>query len=274
MPCSCGTRTKCVTKKCECQRLKKTCIKDCKCGLKVCENLNKSNTQIANKIISSSLLSEGYDSEENSLVTIPALLNYATLIENEKAKGISETTKKLRISVDKQKTNVLKFRNGIDLYTYKKEYEIENPHVDHIIENQIMSHAIHSAVDDLNVVNTYIEPIKKVINQNENYNVTSSKINQSKGQCIRAFFSDNRNKGYPLRAIVLEKECEKYIEPICNAMYNSYEFIDPNLRSLRNNNGLINGNYNYEKIADELANIVNALQLEPSDERLLRSRKK
>jgi hypothetical protein len=170
---------------------------------------------------------------------------------------ISETTRALRMPVTNKREEVLRYRKGKDIYTQKKESEIENPHVDHIIEDQIMAHAMHGVLRQ-QVVVSFIEPMKEVLNQNENYNVTSSTINQSKGACIKSFFNDGRHKGEPLRVIVLDLACERYINRICSAMDDSHGKLDPDIRASRLENGRVNGNSEFDRIAEQMADILYA----------------
>ena len=45
-------------------------------------------------------------------------------------------TGKIRLNVDDKKERVFDYRNDIYLYTGKQKYDVENPQVDHIVEDQ------------------------------------------------------------------------------------------------------------------------------------------
>lgn len=45
-------------------------------------------------------------------------------------------TGKIRLNVDDKKERVFDYRNDIYLYTGKHKYDVENPQVDHIVEDQ------------------------------------------------------------------------------------------------------------------------------------------
>jgi hypothetical protein len=235
----------------------------------------KQSTKAAKPIITSPILTNG---NENVSIKLPQFQKSNILTSDNDSDNendlISETTRKLRIPVTNKREQVLKYRNGRDLYTNKTISEIENPHVDHIVENQIISHALHNALLNPSLVVKFIDPMKKVINQNDNYNVTSCRINVSKGNCVRLFFSDGINRGFPLAAVVLNHACEAYIGKICEVMVSSHEILDPEIRACRHDNGRVNGNSDFEKIAEHLADIlVDKMQIRMDDKRRLRPRR-
>ena len=106
-----------------------------------------------------------------------------------------------------------------------------------------------------------IEPLKKSINQNYNYNVTNGSINTSKGNVIKSFLNDGINKGFPLRSVIIGKYCENFVLPISNAILDSYSHVNSNIESCRLDDNYITGNSIFISIADELADIIEKMDL-------------
>ena len=139
MPCNCGKTTKCVTQRCECNAEDEYCTSKCGCGLNCCENL-KSATSID--------ASEDSDDDRPIIPKSQKTFKKSNILpsdndSDDQNEFISVTIRELRMPVTNKREDVLKYRKGKDIYTQKKESEIENPHVDHIIEDQIMAHAMH-----------------------------------------------------------------------------------------------------------------------------------
>lgn len=110
------------------------------------------------------------------------------------------------VSCSNKHSEVFEFRNGFDIYTEHKEEEIKDPDLDHIIENQMLTYASLKPLSKTSIVQPYIEPLKKAINLNENYNVTHGSLNKSKGSIIKSYLNDKINDGLPLGAVVLQKK--------------------------------------------------------------------
>ena len=229
MPCKCSSKSRCKTQKCECRKNKLDCTTEsCSCSASLCEN----------SILNHSLK--------------PFLLT-------------SEINNQLYFRVTHIKEIVLEYRNSVDLYTGLKKESLIQPHVDHIIETQILSNAIALSYKD-RLKSNMIEPLKKSINQNYNYNVTSAKINLSKGVCIKSFLHDGMNKGLPLRSVIIGKYCEKYVVPISNAIQESYSCVKSHIESSRVDDNCITGNNIFSSIAEELTEIINKMDINSNDD--------
>jgi hypothetical protein len=169
----CGPSSQCKTKKCKCKEKNLDCkpnCQSCKCNINKCSN-NKNNEN-KNEILSKN--------------------DMAALI-----------TKEIRLSVTNKKDQVFSFRNNLDIYTNKEKDQILNPQVDHIVEDQIVGHAAAYILKNESFV-PYLRGLEECLNLKslENYNVTFSEINGSKGAIIKSYLRDNLNKGYPLRALI------------------------------------------------------------------------
>ena len=218
----CKCKSRCKTIRCECVKNKTKCDSSlCSCSTCLCENIISNNE-----------------------------INFLTVIKNQ-----------LHCQATNRRDTVLKYRNNIDLYTGLSKELIICPHVDHIIETQMLINAIASSIKDKLKPNM-IEPLKKSINQNYNYNVTHGKINISKGACIKSFLQDGLYNGLPLRSVIIGKYCDKYVLPISNAMLDSYSNVHNYLESCRVDDNYISDNNSFASIADNLAEIIEKMDLD------------
>jgi hypothetical protein len=165
----CTSTSKCIYKTCECKQLGKNCnpsninekfCEKCNCIINKCKNLNNN--------IDDDQISE--------------------IIMNMKIMNIHD---KIDLVFEK--------RQGIDLYTLKKRNEIIKPVIDHIIEYQIVGHAVYLGLKNQSYT-PYYDGLKSSLNDIQNYNVTENKINSSKGSVIKNYF--NSHFGEPLHGSI------------------------------------------------------------------------
>ncbi len=126
----------------------------------------------------------------------------------------------------------------------------------------------------------YLEGLKLALNPDtlENYNVTFGSVNQSKGSIIKSYLTDGRNQGFTLRALVIDKYNQrpfgKNMEPIFEAMNDTYPIVAEYVRESRRSDGHVTGSNNFERISDELIEIFMAMDLDVNTGRKTRSSKK
>ena len=125
----------------------------------------------------------------------------------------------------------------------------------------------------------YLTELKSALNLDtlDNYNVTFGPINQSKGSIIKSYLKDGRNKGYSLRALVIDKyergPFGKHMEPIFAAMNETFPVVEEYIRNSRRSDGHVTGNRKFELISDELATMFNEMDLDIEAGRKTRSKK-
>ena len=148
----CGPKSKCMRNSCLCKRANRNCDEicdTCGCNPNMCTN----NTSIGNI---------------NDLARI--------------------ITKEVSVSARRKEREILRFNNNIDLYTQNRVRHIEDMEVDHIIENQIVGHAVAETFSERpnQSFMPYIPVLRGALNLEtfENYNVTLQEINGSKGFVI------------------------------------------------------------------------------------------
>ena len=283
--CQCKT-SKCKSSRCSCASLNKQCSKECKCIN--CENTNQSelfpehdekyirkfecrNNKFSDKNSMCIKNSKYCSSECNcSSKCLNQSSNELTGDLNELASSISQ---KIRVPVTNKKDVVFEFRNNIDLYTRVPKADVENPQVDHIIEDQLVGHAAAHVLQGKQSFEPYLNVLKKSVNLEslDNYNVTFGSINASKGSILRRYLRDNINKGFPLRALIDPgSHFGKNMEPIFQVMNNTHEIVEEYIAEGRRSDGHITGNDKYKDIAGELSNIFREMKLDVNEERKTR----
>lgn len=97
----------------------------------------------------------------------------------------------------------------------------------------------------------------------ENYNVTSDKINASKGSIIKSYLRDKRNEGFPLRSLIkLDSPLGRNMEPVFKAMNDSFPVVEEYVRNGTRSDGHITGENTFISIADNLVQIFNDMDLD------------
>lgn len=281
--CSCA-KDKCRNNRCICVKNNIACGSHCNCN--DCENKNKQKSVLelnetkckclsgcsTNHCICKKNKNFCIDCNCNKCVNQPNRMELDQDV-NEIASKLSEL---LRIGVADKRDDVFHFRNDIDIYTLKTKNEVENPQVDHIIEDQMVGHAAARILRSLSESTPYMNGLKKALNVEslENYNVTFGRINGSKGSIIKQYLKDGINNGLPLRIMVKpESHFGKNIEPIFQAMNDTHLIVEEYISEAKRSDNNISGS-KFKEIADELNQIVREMKLDINDERSLRSNKK
>ena len=187
---------------------------------------------------------------------------------------ITEKIRKPNVSVIKDK--VFSFRNDIDLYTLKNKDQVIDPDVDHIIEDQILGHAAARALGNVSF-RKYVNPLKDALNLDtlENYNVTFSKINRSKGAIFKNYLQNKMYQGYPIRSLVDHNtHFGKNLEQILVTMNQTYPIVLEYLESPERkcDDNFVSGSGKFEEIANEFKKIIKIMKLDLDSEMFLRSR--
>lgn len=170
---------------------------------------------------------------------------------------------------------VLEYRLNHDLYSGDHKDEIIEPQVDHIVESQLLGHAIAMTVRDEAHLSKILKPIKDIINVNDNYNVTHGTINKSKGQLFKAFLTEKLYEGYPIRSIINagNYKCNNYIENIVKEMEKAYLTIKDNIENCRRSDGhVLNGDF--KSVAENLEILFEKMDLNPKDKVSIKTRSK
>ena len=141
--------------------------------------------------------------------------------------------------------------------------------VDHIVENQIIGHAVARALGPNQSFMPYIPVLREALNLEtfENYNVTLQEINGSKGSVIGHYLRDGIYRGEPLRAVNLSTHFSRYMAPIFNEMNEALPIVREYISGRR-----VNGNDLFHSIANNLDTIFEQMDLDPNRERRLRNR--
>ncbi len=160
--------------------------------------------------------------------------------------------------------------------SYKRE-SVKAPQVDHIVEDQIVGHAAAQVLKN-QAYQPYLAGLKSALNLEslENYNVTFGEVNQSKGSIIKSYLKDGRNQGYTLRALVIDRNERgpfgKNMESIFAAMNDTYPVVAEYVRDGRRSDGHVTGSNSFDLIADELCEILQAMDLDLDSGRKTRSK--
>ncbi len=281
LKCNCQ-KGKCKSNtNCGCIKSNKRCNQKCSCTN--CENINSSKLNVdlngdeefefkktKNKLSQtrySNLEKACSSKNENQSVSGPELI--ADL--NDLASYISQ---KIRVPVTNKKDVVFEFRSNIDLYTRIPKEDVENPQVDHIIEDQLVGHAAAHVFQGKQAFEPYLDVLKESVNLEslDNYNVTFRTINGSKGSILKRYLRDGINKGFPLRALIdPASHFGKNMEPIFQVMNNTHEIVEEYIAEGRRSDGHITGNNKYKEIAEELSDIIKEMKLDVNEERKTRN---
>lgn len=261
--CNC-TSSNCADYRCGCKKSNNVCSNMCNCG-KNCKNkvqkvfLNEKDGQNEFRVKSS------ISNRSNNTIDVSI---------NDIASEITKSIRKNNLSSIRD--NVFEFRDNIDFYSGIHKKKITDPHVDHVIEDQILGHAAARVLKSKNH-EPYLDSLKDSINLEslENYNVTFSGINTSKGSVIRNYLRDNNYRGLPLRAAILnETKIDKYKISIQQLMNDTYPIVVSYLESdeCRRTDGHATGSRTFSEIANELSNIISEMDLNSNSERRLRKK--
>lgn len=282
MSCSCS-KDKCRSKRCKCLKNGLSCSGNCECN--DCENRAMRSSLVTEEVNTTNCKCQSGCATNHCVCKKNKNFceDYCSCknCENQRYRmdideGINEIASKLsevlRVQVANKRDDVFQFRKNIDIYTSKSKNEIENPQVDHIIEDQMVAHAAARVFRYINGSDPYIDGLRKALNVStlENYNVTFGRINGSKGAIIKEYLKDGMNQGYPLRAMIKpESHFGKNIEPIFKAMNDTHSIVEEYISEAKRSDNNIRGS-KFGEISDELNKIVQEMQLDINGGRRLR----
>jgi hypothetical protein len=167
-------------------------------------------------------------------------------------------------NLSSKRAAVLEYRGGVDMYTQKREARIEDPHVDHITELQLISYAAaHACGGGGHGVAALIDPVARAANSEslDNYNVTSARINVKKRHVVTDQLW-GRHRGEPFRVIAVDLARESDINRLSNAMLDASRVVEDELRAVRRSDGFVSGHSSITDVANELAAAVDRMDLE------------
>ena len=269
-------KTNCSNNNCPCRRESKLCSN--KCGCSNCENrddVDSSDDESDDEEAYRPKTSKLYGKYPYKKTPV----NKTSKVESDEGIVFSDTnqlagviTGEIRLQVAHKKERVFEFRNNRDLYTNKKKNDVENPQVDHIVEDQIVGHAAANVLFQQSYT-PYLKTLKDALNLEslENYNVTLGSINQSKGSLIRTYLRDNINRGLTLRnQIKPETHFGRNMERIFQVMNETHPIVEEFVGQGRRSDGHVTGGPTFGKIADELARIFYEMDLDLETKRTRR----
>jgi len=249
MACKCGIKSGCKTRRCACKKNGKKCDSTCDCNSFNCENRE------VIKIYSSS--NRAYNQNPVDLLDLSSGL-----------------TRKIRLSgVSKKRNEVIEYRNGCDIYTDNDAKEYINPHVDHIIEDQILGHASAKVLYQYENKYSFIELLKNALNQIENYNVTLGSLNQSKGSVIRNYLKNERYLIESLPVAALDSSAthfKLFVIKIIPAMRESGDVVMNYIEEVRRSDGHVSGRNCLIEISESVRFIINKMVSNEDSSRLKR----
>lgn len=163
-----------------------------------------------------------------------------------------------------------------DLYTGERCDRIEQPEVDHIIEDQILGHAAAPVLFNMTSRDRFVKPLSVCLNDLDNYNVTHLSVNRSKGAVLKNYLNNKRYLREPLRATVLNLTTEtyfkKYLNPITSSMDQAGHHVLDNIDSAKREDNHVSGRECFDRVADQLSELLKQMDLNP--ESGIRTRKK
>jgi hypothetical protein len=135
-------------------------------------------------------------------------------------------------------------RGEYDLYTGKHRDDVDRANVDHIIETQMVVKAALFTTHGDDLPRDFIDPLRRAINPRdcENYNVTTQRVNVSKGQAVRAFLAQAGtvylNPSLDFRGVLFQEgrrgyACREYQYGIASAILDTVSVVAGNVREAR-----------------------------------------
>jgi hypothetical protein len=265
--CNC-TSSNCADNRCGCKKSNNICNKACNCS----RNCKNKNSSILHKSESDS--EEDIKNKSSAVSKANGKIDLSIIdIASEITNGIKSNK-----SLSSIRDDVFEFRDNIDVYSGVHKNKVTEPHVDHVIECQILGHAAARVLKSKNH-QPFLDSLKNSVylESLDNYNVTFSQINTSKGSIIRNYLRDNYYRGLPLRAAITSNSTNiinKYQVSILKLMDETYPVVVNFLESdeCRRNDGHATGSKTFAEIATELCNIMNEMDLNENSERRLRKK--
>ena len=284
--CSCGPQSQCITDRCNCRKNNQTCDEGyCGCNSSKCKNtINAYDDDSNDRNAYRSTLTESPISSTKPIVKMYSsskkthnenIDDWPTFLDS--ASGLTYT---IRREVTSKQDEVIEYRNGIDLYTKENLTDPKKrigKHVDHIIEDQIVGHAAAKVLyrNDLDK-GPFLEPLKSVLNDMDNYNVTDGRLNQSKGGVIRNYLRDRKYLREPLRVAALDSSAthfKEYVNNIIPAMSESGDFVLNNIGEARRSDNHVSGRQQFMDISESLSTLLEQMDLNMESQRLRNRRK-
>jgi hypothetical protein len=165
-----------------------------------------------------------------------------------------------------KRDNVRGFRKNIDLYSQLSVDKLQSPEVDHVVERQFAAYAmLTSNVDRHEVVKEgFIAPIRQVINDVTNLNITAKAINISKGTAFTQFLKEEKYSGTPreLHVIMLsdntgrERAVARVAHNVMKAFHETGPIVKDAIYECRRQDNFVNASIHYEQIVDRLGELL------------------
>eukprot|EP00981_Chlorochromonas_danica_P014233 scaffold7567_cov167-Ochromonas_danica.AAC.13 len=197
--------------------------------------------------------------------TLPSVLipSQSVLISEDFSLVNEEFRQKISIAdISRRRKVVTEYRQGVDLYSLSMIENIEDPHVDHIIERQLMAYCM--ATSDLGLLPSQQEglcsPIRTVMNEVQNLNVTAAQLNIDKGNSFCQFIREDKQTGLPRPIHVLffatthgrERQIAQYTQNVVSTLQDTFTIVENELSELRREDNYVTGRQ-FQQIADRLA---------------------
>eukprot|EP01031_Cornospumella_fuschlensis_P027141 gene27141-32786_t len=163
-----------------------------------------------------------------------------------------------------RKHSVLEYRGGKDIYSELSLEDLVSPHVDHVVERQLVAYTLLTAGlgTQASSNEAILRPIKAVVNDNKNLNVTSGEINVTKGSAVTQWIREDRASNRPRDLHVMlfnnskgrERKVAQYTGNVVAALDSCFELLGEDIRGLRRLDGHVTGGQ-FEQVASRLAEL-------------------
>ncbi|RYH29409.1 hypothetical protein EON65_08550 [archaeon] len=184
-----------------------------------------------------------------------------------------------------RKHSVLEYRGGVDIYSKLPLADLTNPHVDHIVERQLVAYTLMTAGLGIQISSSeaIVRPIKAAVNHNKNLNVTSGDLNVTKGSAVTQWIREDRASNRPRDLHVMlfnnskgrERKIAQYTGNVVAALDSCFDLLEEDIRGLRRLDGHVTGGQ-FEQVTRRLSELHDKTGMSRFDqaERVTRSKVK
>lgn len=198
-------------------------------------------------------------------------------------------------NLSSKKPSVHSYRNGKDLYTQQTVDDIVDQEVDHILERQFLAFGVISGCSSLRLPlitstsssasssSSFYDPIKEVINDLTNLNITTGSVNSSKGQVWKEFIKEERQTTYPRDVITImmsetnlrtERIVSQYLDNIIKTTKQTFPIMIDQLHQLPPPTNLISNQKFYDLLIERLQELWQKTGFEDYDKGVMTRRMK
>lgn len=197
-------------------------------------------------------------------------------------------------NLSSKKPSVHSYRKGTDLYTQQVVDDIVDQEIDHILERQFLAFSVISGCSSLRLPpisptsstassSSFYDPIKEVINDLTNLNITTGSVNSSKGQVWKEFIKEERQTSYPRDVITImmsetnlrtERIVSQYLDNIIKTTKQTFPIMIDQLHQLPPPTNLISNQKFYDLLIERLQELWQKTGFEDYDKGVMTRRMK